>query len=452
VHRNRLSRKTKILYGIGDTSFSLTTTIVGVYLAIFLTDVVGVSPGIAAVAIFVGRSWDYINDPLVGYISDRTRTRWGRRRPFLLFGMLPFAVTFSFLWWRAPWKSSLVLAIYYSAVYVVFDTATTCVEMPYNALTPELTSNYDERTSLTTYRMFFSIVAGLIAFTLPLTIVGSFRPENAPRVFTMGALFGLFCALPLLITFLGTEENKTYMRQEQTRLLPSLQAALKNRPFLYSVGIFLFTWVTVDILQTTLLYFFKYCLLREAQSDWMMGIIFGAAIVSLPLWSWVSRILGKRWAYICGVFFWASLQLVIASLGTAANLPLLIVLFAFAGLGVGAAHVLTWAIIPDSIEWDEWKTGSRHEGVFYSIVILTKKIASSVAIPLALLLLESSGYRPNVPGQSDRTLRAIRLLVGVLPAVLLCLGIVLAFLYPLTKKRYAEICQELEERRFKKGG
>jgi GPH family glycoside/pentoside/hexuronide:cation symporter len=109
-----LKRRSKLVYGFGDTGFSLTGTIIGVYFAIFLTDVVGISPSLAAAAIFIGRSWDYINDPLIGHISDRTRTRWGRRRPFLLFGALPFALSFVMLWWRPPWTNQITLAIYYA--------------------------------------------------------------------------------------------------------------------------------------------------------------------------------------------------------------------------------------------------------------------------------------------------------------------------------------------------
>jgi len=107
---NRLSRRTKLVYGFGDTGFSLTSTILGAYFAIFLTDVVGIAPRVAAAAIFVGRSWDYINDPLIGHISDRTRTRWGRRRPFLLFGPLPFALAFALLWFRPVQCADDVLA------------------------------------------------------------------------------------------------------------------------------------------------------------------------------------------------------------------------------------------------------------------------------------------------------------------------------------------------------
>jgi len=444
---NRLSRRTKFLYGIGDTGFSLTSTILGAYFAIFLIDVVGISPGVAAVAIFVGRSWDYINDPLIGHISDRTRTRWGRRRPFLLFGPLPFALAFTMLWYRPPLQSDLLLAIYYAAAYVIFDAAATFVYMPYFALTPELTTDYDERTALTSYRMFFSILGSLVAFTVPLMIVGTFVPENAPRVLLMGVVFGLVSALPLWLTFLGTRERMSHQAQERPSILQSLRAALKNRPFVFSLVIYLLTWVSVNVVQATLLFFLKYVVRREPQSDLIMAAIFVTAIFALPFWQWASRRYSKRWAYVAGVAFWAVVQIVLITLNASSGLSLILLLCVLAGIGVAAAHVLPWSIIPDAIEWGELQTGQRHEGMFYSLVTLMEKITSSLAIPLVLLLMQVTGYVPNAAQQPASALLGIRIAMGPIPAVLLCVGIVFAILYPLSRERYAQVVQELSARR-----
>jgi GPH family glycoside/pentoside/hexuronide:cation symporter len=447
VNKRGLSRLTKLLYGSGDMGFSLTTTLIGAYFAIFLTDVVGVSPAVAAAAFFIGRSWDYVNDPIIGYISDRTRTRWGRRRPFLLFGALPFGLAFSMLWWRPPFQRELFLAVYYAAAYVIFDTAATFVYMPYFALTPELAAQYDERTSLTSYRMFFSILGSLVAFTVPLLLIGTFRPENAGKVLTVGFLFGLLSAMPLFLTFLGTKERKEFMAQEPPKLGESLRAVFKNPPFLLGLGIFLCTWISVDIAQAILLFFIKYCVLREGQSDLIMGTIFVIAILALPLWSWLAQKWNKRTTYMLGISFWAGVQLVIVTLGPSTTLGVLLSLCALAGIGVAAAHVLPWSILPDAIEWDEWKTGERHEGMLYSMVTLFHKVASSIAIPLVLLLLDAFGYQPNVALQQARAELAIRLITGPIPAVLLCLGIVFAAFYPLNRERYNQIVKEIEARR-----
>jgi GPH family glycoside/pentoside/hexuronide:cation symporter len=207
---DRHSALQRWIYGSGDFGFSLTYTIVDAYFAIFLTDLVGIKPAVAAAAIFIGRSSDYLNDPLAGYLSDRTRTRWGRRRPFLLFGALPFALAFTLMWWRPPVANDGLLVIYYAVAYVLFDLGATFTSLPYYALTPELTDDYHERTALTTTRMFFSIFASLVAFTIPLLIVGSFRPENASRVLAMGAFFGLVAALPLWLVFARTRERAAW--------------------------------------------------------------------------------------------------------------------------------------------------------------------------------------------------------------------------------------------------
>jgi GPH family glycoside/pentoside/hexuronide:cation symporter len=447
--QERLSRRTKLLYGSGDTGFSLTLTIIGAYFAIFLTDVVGVNPGTAAIAIFIGRSWDYINDPLIGHLSDRTRSRWGRRRPFLLFGALPFVLSYILMWYRPPIQDAVWLAVYYAAAYVLFEAAATFVYMPYFALTPELTSNYDERTALTTYRMFFSILGSLIAFTIPLLIVGSFQPQNAPRVLRMGAIFAVVSAIPLLLVFFGTRERPEYSELEQPGLIESLRAAAKNRPFIFGTVIFLVTWITLDVLQVNLLYYVKYVIRREAQSDLIMAVIFVTAILVLPFWEWVSRRWNKRTAYAAGVAFLAAVLLGLISLGPQSPLQLILTLCVLAGIGVSAAHILPWSIIPDAIEWDEWQTGERHEGMFYSLVTLSQKVASSITIPLVLLMLQVTGYVPSAAEQPANALLGIRLVIGPLPGLLLSAGIIFALLYPLSRESHRRIVQELEERRLR---
>ena len=152
--RLHLPRATKFLYGISDFSFAFTDTAMQVLFAIFMTDVVGLSLANAALVILIGRVWDAIDDPLFGFITDRTRTRWGRRRPYLLFGAIPFALTFIMLWYRPPTDNAILLTAYYTLAYFLYDTFYTMITMPFFALTPELTQDYDERTSLTMYRIF----------------------------------------------------------------------------------------------------------------------------------------------------------------------------------------------------------------------------------------------------------------------------------------------------------
>jgi GPH family glycoside/pentoside/hexuronide:cation symporter len=442
----RLPRKTKLLYGSGDIGFALTDTTIGVLFAIFLTDVVRLDPALAALAVFLGRSWDYLNDPLIGYISDRTRSRWGRRRPFLLFGFIPFAIAFAMLWWTPPTQVPALLVAYYTLAYIFYEFAATLVYMPYFALTPELTLDYDERTSLTSYRMSFSIVGSMTAFIVPLAIIGSMIPENASRVFSVGLLFGLIAALPLLLVFFGTRERKEFQEQEAPRFLDSIKAAGRNRPFIFAAGVFFFTWAGLELVQGVLLYYLKYRMNRESESEIIAGCVFIAALLTIPFWNWLSKHWDKRKAYILGMVFLCAVLAVMGLINSSQELPVLLLLAVLAGIGIGCVHVLPWSMIPDAIEWDQLHTGKRHEGMFYSLVTLFRKIASSLTLPIILLMLKWSGFDSSLEVQPVAAINAIRGLTGLGPSIFLLLGILFALLYPLSRERHAEIRQELVER------
>ena len=443
---SRLSRRTKLAYGMGDIGFSLTSTLIAVYYLIFLTDVVGLRAGLAGTAIMVAKQWDWINDPLVGHISDRTRSRWGRRRPYLLFGLVPFALVFTLMWWRPPIASQGWLAVYYGAVFMLYDTVASFLYMPYFALTPELTDDYDERTSLTTYRMAFSIGGSLVAFIVPAMIIGEFHPDNAHRVLWAGGLFALLSALPLRGTLFGTREDTNLQTTATPSLRQSVRAALRNKAFLFAAGLFLLTWGAFDVIQAVLLYLLNYWL-RIESVDLVFAVVFVTALLVLPLWERVSRRTNKRKAYIRGIAFWAAVQIAMVALAPAPPLWLVLFLGAMAGIGVAAAHVLPWAIIPDAVEADEMETGARHEGMFYSLVMLMHKAASGLALLMVGWALDLSGYVPNAAQQPTSALNAIRALGGPVPALLFCGGIAFAALFPITRESHHDMVAALQERR-----
>ena len=442
----KLSIWTKLIYGAGDLGFSMNNSIIAAFFPIFMMDVIGITPGLVAIILFVGRSWDYVNDPIIGFLSDRTRTRWGRRRPFLLFGALPFALSFVLLW-LSPNFSQTGLIIYYSLGYIVYEAMATIVYMPYYALTPELTEDYDERTQLTSFRMLFNILGSLTAYIFPMMVIGSMVPENTRRVALMAVIAGAIAATPLFGVFLGTREKSEYIKEEKPKLLPSLKAALKNRPFVFGAGIYLLTWMTILVVETNLLLYIKYIVQREGQSTIIMASIFVTAIFALPLWNWAAKHWNKRLAYIIGIAFWAVVMIVLITVNAQTPFWVILTLCILAGIGVSAAQVLPWSIIPDAIEWDEWKTYERHEGMFYSLITLMGKIANSISVPFSLLVLEMTGYQAGSVVQPDSALNGIRLLIGPVPAVLLTGGIVFAIFYPLTRQQHHQIVEELRNRR-----
>ena len=443
----KLSLRAKLMYGVGDAGINMADTMVGLLFAIFLTDVVGLRPALAALAVFIGHTFDYVNDPLIGYLSDRTRTRWGRRRPFILFGMLPFALAYILLWWIPPIGSQTGLAIYYTFAFILYDTLATVLYMPYFALTPELTSDYDERTSLTTYRMVFSTIGAMVAFVVPLAIIGSMDAESAGRVLAVGAGVAFVSILPMISVFLGTREKTEYQEQKQPGIKESVLAAVKNKPFLYAAGVFLLGLVALDITQSTLLYFLKYHMHLEENYDLVFGLLFVAALLSFPLWNWVASRWDKKRAVILGMIFLAVSITVMGFMRPEWGLTILLVFSAMVGVGLGAVQVLTWAMIPDAVEWDELQTGQRHEGMFYSLVQTLRKIGSSLSLPFVLLMLEWTGYVANAPTQSRNTILGIQSLIGPIPAIFLLLGIFLAMRYPLDRKRFDKLRADLADRK-----
>jgi Na+/melibiose symporter-like transporter len=265
----------------------------------------------------------------------------------------------------------------------------------------------------------------------------------------MGLVFGIASGLPLLFVFLGTREKPYFIQLKKPKLWTSLKAAFKNRPFVFSTIIYLFTWTSMHVIESNLLYYIKYVVKREDISEIIMATIFVTAIISLPIWNWISKKFNKRKAYIYGITFWAIVQILLITVTPSSTLFYLLALCVMAGIGVGAAHVLPWAMIPDAIEVDELQTGERHEGMFYSLVTLMGKAANSIAVPLALTVLDLSGYIPNAAQQPESTLTGIRLVVGPIPALLLVGGIIFAILYPLSRKEHQDVVHELEMQRQK---
>jgi len=436
----------KILYGTGDLGISMNNSIITAFFSVFMVTVVGMPPGLVAIIFIIGRSWDFINDPIIGHLSDRTRTKWGRRRPFLLFGAIPFGLSFILLW-LGPDFSQTGLIIYYS--YIVYEAMATIVYMPYYALTPELTEDYDERTKLTSYRMMFNIIGSLTAYILPLFIIGNdWTQATKQQVLVMAMVAAVIAATPFLIVFLSTKEKKEFQRQELPKFIPSLKAAFKNRPFVFGAMMYLFTWMTIIVVESNLQFFIIHIVQRQSQSMIIMVSIFVTAIFALPIWNWVSKNWNKRYAYIGGVAFWAVVMMILIFMSPETPFWLILILCIMAGIGVSAAQVLPWSIIPDAIEWEEWQTGERNEGMFYSLITLLGKVGMAIAQPVGLLILQLTGFKEGQGViQSPTALLGVRLVMGPLPALLLLSGILMAVFYPLTREQHHEVVKALRLRR-----
>jgi glycoside/pentoside/hexuronide:cation symporter, GPH family len=451
VHDQPLSVRTKLAYGAGDFGTAIVASLKGFFLLIFLTDVARLDPAAAGSILLVTKIWDAVNDPLVGWLSDRTRTRWGRRRPWMLFGAIPFGLLF-FLLWLTPPLEGAALYFYYLLIALAGDAAFTVVNLPYTALTPELTSDYDERTSLNSYRFAFSIAGALIAAVLHPQIVRAF-PTPQLGYMVSAAVWGVLVAVPSLIVFAGTRERFASSAQDETETLPygqQLRIAFANRPYRFVIGLYLLSWLALQLVQTVIVYFLTYYLGRPGWIPLVLLAVQGSSFIFLFVWTRLSQRLEKRIVYLLGGSLWLIVQVALFFV-TPDRFPLVIPLAALAGAGVAVAYLVPWSMMPDVIEYDEWQTGQRREGIFYGFMVFLQKSCLALGIYLVGLVLSWTGYvTPTdavpTPVQPETALEAMRWMMGPLPAVILAASLVVAYFYPITRAEHARVRAALARR------
>jgi GPH family glycoside/pentoside/hexuronide:cation symporter len=457
----------KLLYGSGEWGISSIGMMRSIFYAIYLTDVVGLEPRLASFGALVGIVWDAINDPIVGYLTDHLSTRWGRRRPFLLWFAIPFGLSFVILWSAPKWENQIALTIYVTFAFMLADTLQTLISVPYLSLTPELAPGYDDRTTLTSYRTVFQLLASLAVVVAAPSIIEGLLVHGYSQqqgFMIVGALFGFTGVIPLLLLAYSIRETST---PEQTESLPFrdiLRVAWRNVPFRYAAGMFMLNWSAVDMIAVAFPYFLLYWV---AQGDLLkhvyifgfqlalesafFGVLMLVCILFVPFWLWMAKKYNKRQAYIAGMLFWVGVQLLIFTIPPH-NIPYLLTVAALAGVGVSAAYVLPDSLFADIIEWDELLTRRRQEGIYFGARAFIRKLTGAFIIFITLQSLGWSGYRTPPAGvinfpQSDNALLMIRLLVSPLGAIMLFGAVIFAWLFPLTRERYERVQKLLERRR-----
>lgn len=434
----RLPLKVKMAYGAGDIGFSAAYTVISVFLLFYLSDVVKINPGWVGSALLVAKLWDAFIDPFIGNISDKTDTKWGRRRPFFLYFAIPFGISF-FLIWAVPLlveSSMLITLLLIIIVYILHITFYSVMAVPYSSLSAELTDDYDERTSISAWRMVFSIVAGLVAAVVPKMIADLFS-DQVTGYAVMGAVFGLVIIFSPLFVFFGCRENNMVKRERTFSFFESIKLTLSNKPFILAITMCLLTWLAIDIVSMVLLFYMKYVLDMEAYSEIILGIIFIVAAVFLPFWVWFAKRAGKKGAYFAGmtVFILPLLVISFLSRGTPAAIY---ALSAVAGIGLSAAHVIPYSIIPDCIEYDEMKTGEKRAGAYFGMESFLRQLSSSLGVFITGQALEWSGYVADMP-QPRSALIALRALLGVVPGLIIIAAIVVLSFYRIGKRQHEVI-------------
>jgi len=439
--KNILSLRTKLGFGAGEFSSSIFFTLTSFWLMNFLTDEVRLSAGIAGTALLVGKIWDAVIDPLIGSISDHTKSRWGRRRPYLLFFAIPFGIAFVLMFRNPGIDGQTGKFIWAMLTYVFFCTVYSFTNIPYNALLPEMTSDYNERTNISGYKMFFAVIGTLLGAGAAMPLMALFSGRTAGFI-GMSAVFGFLAALSLLVTFFSVKEPPVVEAKIGGSVIKSLKDVFSNRPYL----MILFTWfinsTAVAIMQTMLIYYYKYLINDEAAVTLAMIALLVASMLTIPLWVWLCKKWEKKQAYFAGMTLTLVTVMAFAFFADKlGNIPALI-LMALAGVGFSSHYVGPWAIVPDTVEFGYAQTGRRSEGVYYSVWTFVVALGGALAGFLVGQGLELFGYVPDVV-QSTRSILGIRLLIGVLPGILILLANLMLAAYPLTRKRYEEMLEKI---------
>lgn len=435
----------KLIFSAGDISISVPLAILMFFQLYFMTDVAGLRPDYAAWAVIIGRFWDAVNDPWFGIVSDRIKTRWGRRRTVLLFGALPLGLGFA-LMWQVPPFTPLGMTVYYTLTFILFNSAFTFVRIGYYAMVPELTSDYDERISINGYLMAYSISGSLGAIIL-ITLLGSYFPEPAVLFRIIGITLGVLVILPPLLVFRLTGGMLLEAVASTLSFKDSIRSTLANKPFWRVIGLYTMSWTTTSVVAASLVYFANYYLRVPEQASYFVLVAQGSALLFVPVWVWAARKLDKSRAFIIGSLSWLVVLLAISGLGPD-QVSLAYLLAALAGAGIACSYVLPWSMIPDVVEFDQLQTGERREGSYYAFASFFQKLAAGMAIwamgqALALANYINPTPADPLPFQPADAIQVIRLFMGPIPAVLLVVAVIFAWRYPLTREKHKTICDQI---------
>lgn len=465
----KLSVKEKVGYGLGDSAANFIFQTMIILQLSFYTDTFGITASAAGTLLLVARLWDAITDPVIGVLSDRTKSRWGKFRPWIIFTAVPFGV-FAYLAFSTPDFGYTGKLIYAYATYMIFMLIYSANNLPYSALSGVMTGDMAERTSLSSYRFIFAISASFIVqvFALPLVEFFGKGDDAAGFRLTIG-LLGLVSIVFFTITFFTTKERIKPDPNQQTNLKQDLKDLTRNIPWIIMFAVTLLVFINLAMRGSVLLYYFRYYLDITSVSQTLGNIgllkmfpdmdpvtlgfsVFNgggqaATIIGIILSKSLATRFGKRNVFIGGMGS-AGLLLVVFGMMPPEGFTLASVIQILQSFAWGTTVPLLWAMMADVADFSEWKNHRRATGVVFSAIVFGLKAGLGFGGALAGYLLSIYGYVANVP-QTAEAVNGIRLTASVFPAICFFLGVGLLFFYQIDKKMEYTLEKELAERRKK---
>ena len=442
----------------------------------FLVIVEGLPVLATTIIIFIGRLWDAVTDPVMGRISDKTRSVLGRRRLYFLIGIIPVSVSFLMLFYsfgiEATPDNPMPKIIYYTLAYMFFGTVFSIVMVPYNAILSDITSDYNERTSYTMIRMIFSGAAALVCAVVPSIIIKSIGPEeNGPQqiygYFVMALVFGIIFGLSWLVVFLGTKEREDIPPPEKISLA-SWFSVFSNKAYKNLLGIFIPFQIAVDLVLALFIFYIDIVVNQYKNYELIVGTLLVCSMLLMVVQGRIAKTKGKAFPLYIGIPVWILTTVVFIFLDASVPVALLCVLAALIAVGSSAGNLATWSMLTDIYDIDELCTSKRREGLYSGMTTFLRKFASGFAVLLMGLGLQAMGFDQNkysvskalsenfnpaeqmAASGSGNIASGIKWMFVLIPLILLSFTLFFAIKNKVTKRRFDAVLKGIDE--FKSHG
>ena len=455
----------KIGYGFGDMASSMFWKLFGAYLMIFYTDVFGISAAAVGTMFLVTRMWDSVFDPIIGVIADRTHSRFGRFRPYLLYLALPFAIIGVMTFFTPDWGNTAKV-VYAYITYSLMMMVYSAINVPYAALLGVMSPNVKERNQLSTYRMTFAYIGSFLALLLFMPMVNAFSQHSTDITMQRHGwlmavvVIAVACAVLFLACFLLTKERVKPIKEQPTSLKSDLKDLLHNKPWWILLGAGIAALIFNSIRDGATVYYFKYYVQEAAHSDiTLFGIPFvlsglylavgqASNIIGVILAAPISNRIGKKRTYL-GAMVIATVLSVIFYWFKADQLVWIFVFQFLISICAGSIFPLLWSMYADCADYSELQTGNRATGLIFSSSSMSQKLGWAIGTALTGWLLAIFGFEANAV-QNAETIQGIRMFLSILPACGTLLSVIFISFYPLSEKRMAEITEQLNTKRNEK--
>ncbi len=446
--QNKVPLRKKVAYAAPAAALAVIGIPVYVYIPKFYTDVVGINVAVLGYILFSVRIFDAITDPVIGYVSDRVKTRFGRRRPFIFGGSFFVALLMVLLFNPPPGSPSFETIWFGLMIYSLF-LFWTIVTVPYESLGPEITFDYHERTALFGMRDGFLIGGTLVAASAPAMVQIIFGlPSDADGERAKFMWISILYA-PLLVgscwwCVSAIKELPQKGAAESVQILSGLRQVLVNKPFIILLVAYTISAIGNNLPATLILFYVQY-VLESDLADFFLLLYFVTGILFLPAWIFIARRVGKKIAWIASMVMNTGAFVGVFFLGPGDALIYGVLVF-FSGIGFGATLAIPSAIQADVIDYDELLTGKRREGQYIGLWSISKKLAAAIGIGMGLAILGMAGYTPNTE-QSESVKLALRTLYALVPSLCNFAGLLIALAYPINDSIHLQIRSAIADRK-----